>query len=115
LGRSNLGGKLAKPSLKYYYNVYNKRYFRDRLPKDCIIQWADLKYRNANAICITEESKKDKIQISQEFVNNPTVALHFLLHEMCHLKLKNKTLGHGPIWQREMKSLAARGAFNKMW
>lgn len=125
---------MARPSLKYYYDLFNKRYFRNKLPKDCRVFWADLTEYNANGLfqasygVIAELTKgprkgqvhrisgsRDTIRIDTALLGNKTVALMILLHEMCHLKLKRVHRGHGTPFQKEMKKLAARGAFRDKW
>jgi hypothetical protein len=125
-------------SLKHYYHEFNSRYFRGRLPKDCRVIWADINHQKCpEAMGVfkpgitvlarrvrrakkgeyrTLYSKKDLIAIDRELfkVGNKIVFMT-LIHEMVHLKLKDVTAGHGPLFQKEMKKLAARGAFNNFW
>lgn len=125
-------------SLKYYYNLFNSRYFRGRLPKDCQVFWGDM-YRQGcpEALGVYKpgyqilaqrvrgyhkgkyrvlSNRKDSIAIDRRlfFVGNK-VTLMTLLHEMVHLKLKDTHAGHGHAFQREMKRLAKVGAFNSWW
>lgn len=117
------------------FHLYNSRYFRGALPK-CKIVWADIDsfgeyvplYHKAYK---TEDEAKKAIR-SGEFATNGKVThliklarwsrkqrrqwAFTLIHEMVHVELRNEPGDyHGRKFQRRMKQLANRGAFNGLW
>jgi predicted SprT family Zn-dependent metalloprotease len=111
--------------LKDYYLVFNKRYFGNKLPKDAQIIWSTKTTRKRAAQLLVWKDTLEETEIAL----NPMLkklgaecrALQSLLHEMCHLYLRvlgkpvSVYTGHGRLWNREMKRLAACGAFKTIW
>ena len=108
----NLNKKLAK-----YFRIYNKKYFKGRLPKISIV------FKKPHGERAGEFASVGKTPI--EIRINPKTQLGItkyctiftlmtLLHEMVHLKLlveNKRDVTHGYIFKREMKRLFNEGAF----
>jgi len=131
------GGRLARYSLKHYYDVINSRYYRNTLPTDCRVFWSSELPENvmgdysperhilAQRVRGTDKGtyrkmyeRKHTIRINTNLydVGKRTVLLT-LFHEIVHLKLKLRKSrhDHGPDFQKEMKRLAKVGAFSGLW
>lgn len=130
-------------SLQEAFDVYNRRYFRNRLPQPARIGWTRTgKPRRepkkpddylTQAYCDADE----KLPINQKKIVLGEIRIHkrwekwdhiwrwLLLHEMAHWKLRNHlvdglytvspTGNHGRAFQKEMKRLALAGAFKHIW
>jgi predicted metal-dependent hydrolase len=119
--------------LKKLFHEFNARYFRNSLPRNTIVVYADLTKKRALGHCgerIEERKKlfngKSKwvvvkrtpiIRIDNRLKFSTVLTAMTLAHEMCHLSLNRKhpRHKHGPLFNKEMKRLAARGAFNPYW
>lgn len=104
--------------LDEWFDTYNKRYFRGRLPK-CRVVWT---YRKVDFIgrFLYDTDDPDKgllIELSHRIRFVERVARFTLLHEMVHLKQRHipDERAHGHAFQKEMKRLANAGAFNGLW
>lgn len=93
------------------FALYNKRYFGGRLPS-IPVGWEQLP--DARGLCRYEPLQ---IVLDENLKEYETVWHMTLLHEMVHLKQRDlcRIADHGHKFQREMKRLAALGAFNRMW
>jgi hypothetical protein len=94
--------------LEYTYRKFNKKYFKNSLPKDIDLRFGHtpglLGYQLGEEIVLS----KDKAY-RRESIWKGT-----LLHEMCHLKVTERA-DHGPKFQTEMLRLAKLGAFKDIW
>lgn len=120
---------MGKYNLKSRFLLFNKRYFGDRLPKDVIVHWwaQEGLYLGDCHVCgvnpcgrIGERCAGHEIRISDHIQGRrfSSIAEITLLHEMVHMKAAlgdYRFAGHGPTFHREMKRLAALGAFSKLW
>lgn len=95
------------------YDEYNTRYFGGKLPK-VPVRWGR----------VQESSAAEFWPDSMEIVIHPMIrrcgldkyARILLLHEMVHVKLRNKRIAdHGRLFHTEMKRLARIGALVKLW
>jgi hypothetical protein len=113
--------------LQKYFQIYNKKYFGGALPP-VTLRWADMKHfghyfaREHEMFDIfTNEvvsvRTEHVIELGKWSTNNRSVWRMTLLHEMCHLKLRDKkrAASHGRLFNQEMKRLAASGAFHGLW
>ncbi len=103
----------------------NSRYFRNRL-KNTKIRWAKDKELRSQSMAVTRSQHgkvpvKDRnflILLSKDLKRMSVVAIMTLLHEMVHVeqwdKVTDRTM-HGRKFQKRMKQLAAKGAFNGLW
>jgi hypothetical protein len=94
--------------LQTYYRLYNKQYFRNKLPRDAKVHFRKIKWLGEadvyrGKICISKRTKWSK-----------SISLMTLLHEMVHLK-RPRGECHGPGFQKEMLRLAKAGAFKDLW
>jgi hypothetical protein len=114
--------------LKRSYLELNRKYFRNRLPKKAVVEFNQNKMRGAeigraHACGETKCMKGCKgpaIWISEKLKPFDCFTEMTLLHEMVHLAIdlggrRRNENEHGRRWQRQMKDLAARGAFRDLW
>jgi hypothetical protein len=105
-------------SLRRWFLEYNKRYFGNKLPKECIVKWAfqtkEWMGRQSWRKLKKGAPKTPIIQVSAKYRFNKSVAHLTLLHEMVHLALP-KRVNHGPRFHKEMLRLAKAGAFSRWW
>lgn len=115
------GEKLMRASsyLKRLYNIYNKKYFRNKLPaqtklyfvfkigksksptkSNCAITYF---YEDSSPIVVVQRTKAK----SMRYVSAD------LLHEMAHIA--HPRAEHGKVFQQEMKRLAKENAFHNIW
>ena len=123
------------PLLKRWFNEYNRRFFKHRLP-DTLVCWTDMKPVE-NGItplgrCLRPAIVRYKVIGGKKWVrfksdrpmifisdvlwkrNWLSLARETLLHEMCHLALPAR-LSHGLRFQKEMLRIAKAGAFKGLW
>jgi hypothetical protein len=113
--------------LDQWFDSFNRKYFRDRLPK-IDVRWYVESPKEDIGSCYIHfnedgiDEKKSFIGINPEYRSSLRVCLIYLLHEMVHWKLRKHFLSgcnakkdHGYIFNREMKRLASMGAFVGLW
>lgn len=98
--------------LQQMYRHFNKKWFKNRLPKNLRIAYA-----NIDGLGITnfEAEKPKSIQISQRIQWSLSETAMTLFHEMVHVSLPYHSREHGRKFQREMLRLAKAGAFKGRW
>lgn len=118
------------------FTLYNNRYFRNRLPH-CEVAFKPHNFTQGLGLfrnkVVEQEgvkgvlARKYSIYISNRIKWSASLWAMTLLHEMVHLDIHtqmvknqeihkwNKRTGHGPSFQKEMKRLAAMGAFVGVW
>lgn len=112
------------------YDLFNGRYFRNGLPK-IPVRWSDPQYGFAKThrnfmgyTYFLHEGKGRNLKLVPEFIAlNPkyktasVIWVQTLLHEMVHVKQAYlpRRKAHGHEFNREMKRLANKGAFNGLW
>lgn len=112
------------------YAEYNRRFFGGRLPKTVRLTWVQhFSGGNKNAYARTwsyrtkcgGKNKKEPLHIvvsrRTERVGSAFL-LMVLLHEMSHVSTWESCTSrnaHGKPWIKEMRRLAAKGAFDKLW
>jgi len=114
--------------LKYLYNLYNEVFFDDRLPKDTVLYFVPdidgvkskaAQHRRTNAVTRWYADKPIHILIRRTPEKSMRYIMGDLLHEMCHVanpRAKCSSEGvYGGVFDREMKRLAAAGAFEFIW
>lgn len=105
------------------YDIFNSRYFRGRLPK-IPIKWShDLGFEgNRKGILgsthydgVTNRPKL--ISLNPKYKSSGTIWVTTLLHEMVHVEQWRTPAkqAHGHKFQKRMKQLANKGAFNGLW
>ena len=103
-----------------WFDIYNRRHFNGRLPKDTMAEWSEKGMRgriervhvHGKSRCSERGCDKCFIRLHPDLKNMEAVALMTLLHAMVHL---DGCLTHGPGFQKGMKRLAAKGAFRDIW
>lgn len=101
--------------LQKYFRLYNKKYFDDALPEP-VLRWAEMKDFGHYYSEIVDDQERHIIEFGKWSAANNSIWRFTLLHELVHLKLRNKKCTHhGRLFQKEMKRLAANGAFAKLW
>jgi len=98
--------------LEKTYRQYNRKYFRNRLPKvaDVDLRWADIPEMGYEL--------GGEIVLNRRYRHRAAVWKLTLLHEMVHLGLphvKHPKRFHGKEFQKEMLRLAKAGAFKGLW
>lgn len=118
--------RVTDRELRRVYRVYNRRYFRGKLPKNFPVRFAAARHFShrgiyGHLVYPIDVRKQLRPQSGAIFVREglrefPAVVAMTLLHEMVHLKLAGRRCqDHGRLFTREMKRLAARGAFSAWW
>lgn len=110
--------------LEEWFDTYNHRYFGGRL-KECHVYWSRMRplgfFGSYREFGVRREDYDGPYYIKVNLKLKWASALwHMtLLHEMVHLKLVGKDRSaldkHSRMFNREMKKLAARGAFVGLW
>lgn len=104
-----------------WYAIYNVQYFDDKLPKDTVVTYADIKPTISDprtdlmGITWQDFNQKMHIQLNPRYVSGERFAKITLLHEMCHIKTwgqSNKE--HSFQWRACMLGLDTQGAFRKL-
>lgn len=105
--------------LQQAYLAYNAKYFKNRLPRNCILRWSSrlthAMGRQAWFRRLDADFDIPVIEISSRYRASKRTTLLTLLHEMVHLALPAKGAPHGPHFQKEMLRLARAGAFKGLW
>jgi Zn-dependent peptidase ImmA (M78 family) len=102
---------MARPrtQLERQFRLYNRKYFRNKLPKDTILGWRRMR-------SLMGYQQGNKIVLSKSYRRTDALWKFTLLHEMVHLKLDGiPCADHGPLFQAEMLRLANLGAFKGLW
>ena len=97
--------------LERMYREYNKKYFRNRLPKDMVVEFARLP--DCHGVTHCHKNRPLFIQIDWPLRGTLSHSAMTLLHEMVHVE-HPKWL-HGPKFHRRMLQLAKAGAFKNWW
>ena len=117
----------ASSYLKKLYNLYNHRFFGDRLPEGVKIYYApkldkvntkDGKHRSTCAVTYFYEDSPPKIIIRKTATSNMRHMASDLIHEMVHVAKPNadcEAESRNSEFQKEMKRLAKAGAFQNVW
>jgi hypothetical protein len=104
--------------LQRAYRKYNKKYFRNRLPHGCKVQLDKNLERRETAVGMYLPIDFKPFPCGAILISSRQPSrfrLFTLLHEMCHLKLRDTHWGHGQKFQAEMLRLARAGAFANLW
>lgn len=115
---------MTNQDLKEIVNLANSRYFRNRL-KNITIRWARDKEIRSQSLAVTrsphgkvEGPREFQILLSRDLKRMSGAAVMTILHELVHVeqwdKVTERTM-HGRKFQKRMKQLAVRGAFNGLW
>jgi hypothetical protein len=112
----------SHPTLKRIYREYNRKYFGGRLPNVDInfISPGQMKkcFGLARATCAVTCFKKGTITPVAIYISKNKYKIWRyvradLLHELVHVD--RPRADHGPVFENEMKRLAAAGAFKGIW
>lgn len=104
--------------LKQLYKLYNKQYFRNKLPNIQVAFGTPSDFKKGGlgkttcAVTIYNAAGIPKAVVIKKYKGKewPYIKAD-LLHEICHVALPWGT-HHGPAFHREMKRLFLAGAFN---
>ena len=116
---------MTNRDLKDIFDLANSRYFRNRL-KNVTIRWAKDREIRSQSLAVTRSQhgkvpkgeRKFLILLSKELKKMSSVAIMTVLHELTHVEQWDKVTDrtqHGRKFQKRMKQLAAKGAFNGLW
>ena len=97
------------------YAEFNKRYFHNRLPKDMVVRFHDMK--NEGDDCGSTQlfwGRPAFILINKRIRWSYTLTAPTLLHEMIHVE-HPEWRGHGPRFHKRMFRLAKAGALKPYW
>ena len=112
--------------IRKMYDLYNRKYFGSKLPKDVGFYWAShcrhltkpgQKFFKTNIYGLTVITQNADQSISTDIIFNDVFKKHLvflgltLLHEMLHVQLKGGT--HGPKFKKARKRLMRLGAFDE--
>ena len=103
------------------YLEFNKRFFSGKLPTtDLSVSWDEAISKSDQAgTWVTKyegEPEKITIGISSRIQDCDTCVGAALLHEMVHIKLRDRKIDmHGKEFQKEMLRLAKKGALAPYW
>lgn len=101
--------------LQEWFDEYNRLYFRGRL-EPCDVYFCQME---TIGFCGKYDDGSFYIEVNQRIQWSSALWHMTLLHEMVHLKLYGKDMSpldkHSRMFNREMKKLAARGAFVGLW
>ena len=113
--------------LEENFHLANSRYFGGRLKNVKVkLTTRHIGGRRRSAVGVTHSSpekvhrgeRKFLIEISSDLKIHPSMTILTLFHEMVHVKQWDKVTNetcHGRLFNKEMKRLAAAGAFNGLW
>jgi hypothetical protein len=109
--------KMKNSCLRYWFRIFNKKYFKSKFPKKFAVEFAKIHKRRMG---ITRVEKRGgdlivgPIRIHKKYRREPSIACMTLLHEMVHAENPSKN-GHGKWFNKRMTKLAKDGAFNMWW
>jgi len=117
-------------ALEKAYDSFNRKFFENSLPK-IPVRWSSTigivgRAKDATMYAAylepSENEPDGSIIIAEEFKPYWEVWRTSLLHEMAHVKLRehpSEITGpasrHTKVWKKEMRRLAAAGAFDALW
>lgn len=111
--------------LQENFLLLNSRYFRNRL-KNVKVRWKNGGFGDKRCVARTlsafgpvpKGQRKFVIEIDSALKKYHSFTISTLIHEAVHVeqwdKVKTRTC-HGRLFNKRMKSLAAKGAFNGLW
>ena len=97
------------------YAEFNKRYFRNKLPRDMVVRFHNLKHLGDD--CGSTQffwGRPAFILISKRTRWSRMLTAPTLLHEMIHVEHPEWS-GHGPRFHKRMLQLAKAGALKPYW
>ena len=97
-----------------YYDIANYKHFRNRLPKDIPIRFANLPRTVLGRTCICNHGIPQAIEISNTLRKFQGHTIMTMLHEMVHVE-NPKWKGHGWKFEHRMLKLAKARAFAGLW
>jgi hypothetical protein len=110
---------LTTKQLRLMYRRFNKKWFRNKLPKNLQIIVKDLgRGKNAGwAVTHFESYQPVYIMFNRQHLWNHSGTRMTMLHEMVHVALPFRCDSHGPYsrFEKEMVRLAKAGAFTESW
>jgi hypothetical protein len=114
--------KEKPPTPKEVYDIMNRRYFRGRLP-DIPVRFrresflGSRKHIMGSTWFDADTQRPKKIELNPMYKSAPILWLATLLHEAVHVEQWKVPAGqeHGRKFQKRMKQLVNRGAYNKLW
>lgn len=111
--------------LQENFLLLNSRYFRNRL-KNVKVRWKNGGFGDGRCIARTlstlgsvpKGQRKFVIEIDSALKKYHTFTIQTLIHEAVHVEQWDKVTTkscHGRVFNKRMKQLAAKGAFNGLW
>jgi hypothetical protein len=102
---------VTNAEVQIMYSEFNKKYFRNRLPKDMVVHFVHLK--DQHGITKTYRGRPMFVWLDWRLRVGTSHTALTLLHEMVHIE--NPKWEHGPRFQKRMLKLAKQKAFNPYW
>lgn len=109
----------SHPWLKKLYRQYNRKYFGNKLPNDIFVvlgqsyEWRVARVsKNTSAVTFIKGGKPLGIMVRWYKNKGRSYIKTDLLHEMIHVA--HPRAGHGPVFKREVRRLAALGALDNL-
>jgi hypothetical protein len=102
---------VTNAKIQKLYHALNKKWFRNRLPKDMVVDFVRMK--GAHGVTVFYKVRPLHIMLNLELRICEKIAALTLLHEMVHVEWPKHN--HGFRFHRRMKELARRGAFVPYW
>ena len=106
--------KQTNRDLWRYYDVANRKYFKNKLDKNLPIRFAKLPRKVLGRTQVCNHGIAQCIEISDDLRKFTAHTITTLLHEMCHVE-NPQWKGHGWKFDRRMLRLAKDGAFYGLW
>jgi SprT-like family len=106
----------SNPSLKKWYRLINRKFFRNELTDHVCVRWAEVddedekNLASANIAC--DRYHEYEILLNPELTTSWSIKLSSLVHEMIHVAT-NLRDNHGAAFEEWIKVLASRGLFKK--
>ncbi len=110
--------------LRQFYDVYNRRYFGNRLPRNAVIRFECMKKHDSSE----EESasmewrgrggdRTLEILVDERLRGFDCIVSGEIVHEMAHadVGIEHPRDQHGPRYQKRMLELAKAGAMKWIW
>lgn len=117
----------SNPQLKRWFNEFNRKFFHGRLQRNTIVCYS--RHNGCVARFLSRNFNDNDIaliNLDPFHKRSQKLTRMSLFHEMAHQYIDDvleivdrckyhKECSHGRAWKKLMRSLAARGAFDRYW
>ena len=106
---------MARLHANTVFDIANRKYFGNRLPKIHVRWTFDLPEDHAGIYMYPGKGQPGVILLNADFKTIEVLWIATLLHEMVHLELRDRRIkDHGYIFRRRMRELVMAGAFDDL-